>query len=124
MMKRKWWVLAGVVLSLNLSGCVLLLLGAGAAGGYAASKDAVTNHYDLPQDTVFRHALAVAKEMGNITLEDPKHGVIKATIQEANVTITVKPITSRTVELQVKARNVMPKVETAQEVYGRIVKRL
>ena len=123
-MRGKWWVAAGILLSLNLSGCVLLLLGAGAVGGYAVSKDSVKNHYDLPPAAVFRHALAVAKEMGEVTLEDPKNGVIKAKIMETNVTITVKPVSSRTVELKGKARNVMPKVEAAQEVYGRIVQRL
>ncbi len=123
-MKGKWWALAGAVLCLNLSGCFVLLLGAGAVGGYAASKDSVKSHYDIPQATVFRYALAVAKEMGNVTLEDPGNGVIKAKIMEASVTITATPGGPRTGELKVKARNVLPKVETAQEVYGRIAKRL
>ena len=112
--------------SLGLSGCALFLIGAGAAGGYAISKDSVKNDYDLPMDRVYRESLGVVKEMGQVTLEDPKRGLIKAQVNDINVTITVKPLTRRTVELKVKARSdlLMPKVETAQEIYNRIASRL
>ena len=112
---------AGLV---ELSGCAILLIGAGAAGGYAISKDSVKNSFDLSQGHVYRQALAVAKQMGNVTLEDEKHGFLRANINDAVVTITVKQITKKTVELKVKARNVMPKIEVAQEVYNKIASRL
>ena len=112
--------------SLCLSGCAALLLGAGAAGGYAIGKDSVRNYYDLPQDHIFRQSLAVAKESGQVLTEDRAHGKIALKVQDVNVTITVKPISKKTVELNVKARNqfLLPKVDVAQDVYRKINERL
>ena len=112
-------------LCLGGSGCALLLVSAGAAGGYAMSKDSVKNHYDLSQDRVFRAALVATKELGQISEEDSAHGIIRAKVGETSVTITVKPITKKTVELKVKARKtLMPDIEIAQQVYNKINSRL
>ena len=127
-MDLKGWRLARLVIylsvSLGTSGCALLLVGAGAAGGYAISRDAVTNHFDRSKDFVFHQSLEVLKNLGEVTLEDAKHGIIKATVHDAHVTVTVKQVTPKTVELKVKARNVMPKIEVAQEVYSKIAEKL
>ncbi len=116
-------VLAG---ALTASGCALFLVGAGVAGGYAISKDSVRNLFDLPQDQVFGESLDVLRAMGYVTLEDRQRGKIKGEVQDVNVTITVRPVTRRTVELKVKARNnlMMPRVDTAQDVYTKILERL
>ena len=111
--------------SVSLSGCALLLIGAGAAGGYAISRDSVISQHDLAQDHVYRQALAVVHEMGVVQLEDARHGKIQATVQEAQVRISVKPLTRKTVELRVKARkNLLPAVSVAQDVYNKIAQRL
>ncbi len=114
------------VASVGLCGCPLVLVGAGVAGGYAISKDAVRNQFDLSKDAVYRQSLAVAKQMGQVTLEDMTHGVIELKVGDAHVTITVKPLTKKTVELKVKARNqfLMPQVDVAQQVYNKIIERL
>lgn len=108
--------------AIGLSGCAVALLGAGAAGGYAIGKDSVTSHLDLSQGRVYRQALAVAKQMGQVKVEDAVHGLIRATINAATVTITVKPLTKKTVELTVKARDrfLLPKVAVAQDVHQQI----
>lgn len=113
-------------ISLGLSGCAVLLVGAGAAGGYAIGRDSITNHFDLPQDRVFRASREVIGELGLVTTEDARHGLIKAQVEGANVTITVKRISETTVELKVKARNdlFMPKIRIAQTVYTHIADRL
>ena len=113
-------------LSLGTSGCALLLIGAGAVGGYAISRDSVRNVFDVPQDQVYEKSLTVAKSMGAVKLEDHFHGLIKADIQDANVTITIKQLTKKTVELKVKGRShfFLPKVDVAQEVYSKIVESL
>ena len=115
-----------VAASLGVSGCALLLVGAGAAGGYAISKDSVKNVFDLPSEHVYDQSLAVAKEMGVVKLDDRSHGLLKAEVQDVDVTITVKPLTKKTIELKVRGRNHlwMPKVDVAQEVYNKIVERL
>ena len=120
----RWALLmTGVV---GLSGCALLLVGAGAAGGYAISRDSVKNLFDLPPDTVFRASRDVVAKEGTITIEDARNGVIKATLPGAKLTVTVKPVTKRTVELKVQARDgaMFPKVDIAQAIYTKILERL
>jgi len=127
-MKRKLSLyLAGLIIGAGgLNGCAIALISAGAAGGYAISKDSVENYFDASQQRVFQKALAVAEEMGLVKLQDKENGIIKATIQEANITITIDQITKKSIKLKVKARNkfYLPKVNIAQEVYSGIVDRL
>jgi len=113
-------------LAMSLSGCAVLLVGAGAAGGYAISKDSIRNHFDLPPSTVYRAARDVIGAEGLVTVEDERRGLIKAEVEGAHVTITVKRISEKTTELTVKARNelLMPKIEVAQALYNKILGRL
>jgi hypothetical protein len=124
-MRRTACVLAVAAMA-GVSGCAALLIGAGAAGGYAISQDSVKNHFGLSAPTVFRASRDVMRELGLITLEDERHGVIKGTVQGANVTINVKPLTAKTVQLKVKARDdlLFPKIDIAQAVYTRILEQL
>jgi hypothetical protein len=114
------------VACLGLTGCPLLWLGAGVAGGYAISKDSVRNQFDLSKDVVFQRSLDVAKEMGFVTLEDRARGIIELKVQDANVKITVSQLTRKTVELRVRARNslLMPEIDVAQAVYNKIIEKL
>lgn len=118
-------IAAGAVV-VGLSGCAVLLVGAGAAGGYAIGKDSVKNLFDLPADTVFRASREVVSAQGLITVEDVRNGLLKATVEGATVTVTVKPVTKKTVELRVKARDhvLVPKVDVAQAIYTKILERL
>ena len=102
------------------------MLGAGAAGGYAISKDAVKNVFDVPREQVYAQSLATVQEMGLVKLEDRIHGLIKADVQDAHVTITIKQVTKNTVELTLRGRNslLMPKVDVAQDVYSKIIAHL
>lgn len=126
MMSGKLSVVVLTVLSLGLCGCPLALVGAGMAGGYAISKDSVSNTYDLPRDVVYRASLSTIKEMGQVLVEDARHGLIRAKVGDVNVMMTVTPMTKRAVELKVKARNalLMPSLDIAQEVYNKINERL
>ena len=119
------WLLVGTV-GIGLSGCAVLLVGAGAAGGYAISKDSVKNLFDLPVATVFQASREVVSAQGLITVEDARNGLLKATVEGATVTVTVKPVTKKTVELRVKARDnvLFPKVDVAQAIYTKILERL
>lgn len=114
------------VAAVVLSGCAAILVGAGAAGGYAISRDSVRNQFDLSPDALFQESLAVANDMGLVSVEDEAHGVIRMAIDHTTVTITIRPMTRRATELKVKARNqfFMPKIDVAQSVYNRIIDRL
>lgn len=126
MCKRVARALAVLMLAAGTSGCAALLVGAGLAGGYAISKDSVRNQFDLSKETVYQQSVAIAKDMGFVSLEDPQRGEIHLKIGDANVTITVRPLTRRSTELKVRARNafMMPEIEVAQQVYNKIVEKL
>ena len=110
----------------GLSGCALALVGVGAAGGYAISRDSITNHVDLPLSHVYRVSREVVREVGLVSVEDESNGLIRATVEGVNVTVTVKRVSEQTVQLTVKARNqlLMPKIGVAHTVYNRIIQRL
>ena len=109
-----------------LCGCAPLLLGAGAAGGYAISRDSITNTFELSQAHLYQVSREVIADTGFVTTEDARRGLIQATVEGATVTITVTPASDHKTELKVKARNklLMPKIRVAQDVYNRIVDRL
>ncbi|MFH1857382.1 MAG: DUF3568 family protein [Candidatus Omnitrophota bacterium] len=121
-MKMRLLSVVLAVTALGLSGCAAVLVGAGVAGGYALSKDSVKNQYARSKDRVFQSSLAAAREMGQVVLEDAKTGIIQAKVEDTDVTITVKPLTAKTVELEVKARNKfkMPALDVAQRVHDNI----
>ena len=126
MVSRTLSVVALAVASLGLCGCPLLWLGAGVAGGYAIGTDSVSNQFALSKEKLFRHSAVVARRMGMVTVEDDARGVIQLKVGEADVTITITPLTDKTVGLTVKARNplLMPQVAVAQRVYNAIAQRL
>lgn len=119
-------VAAAVLLAGGLTGCAAVLIGAGAAGGYAISKDSIKNYFTLSTTTVYQAAREVIGEQGLVTVEDERRGLIKAQVPDAKVTITVKRISERTTELKVQARNdfLLPKIEIAQAIYNKIIERL
>ena len=125
-MRREIRVALLVSAGMGLSGCAAALVGVGAAGGYAISRDAITNQFEFPMDHVYRVGREVIGDMGLVTTEDAGRGVIRAEVQGVHVTLTVRRISERFVELKVKARNqfLMPRIGVAQAVYNRIVQRL
>ena len=114
-------VLAGMV-ALATSGCAVFLLGAGAAGGYAVSKDSISNRFELPRSHVYRVSREVLSDLGLVTVEDERRGLLEAVVEGTNVTITVKTVSEKAVELKVKARDNLffPRITIAQTVYNRI----
>lgn len=116
-------LLAGVLV---FSGCAAVLIGAGAVGGYAVSRDSVVVNLEKSKEAVYRQSLEVAKKAGQVTVEDPRHGIIEMTTPEAvKVRIRLKQLTPRALELKVKARkNMLPRVDVAQDLYGKIMERL
>lgn len=111
---------------MGLSGCAAVLVGAGAAGGYVLSKDSIRNTIRLPRSQVYRVSRDVIADQGLIISEDEGRATIKATVQGASVTIAIKQVTERSVELKVSARNKLfvPKIDVAQKVYNAIFEQL
>ena len=110
----------------GLSGCAALWLGAGAVGGYAVSRDSITNHLELPPSHIYRVSDQVIRELGIVREEDESRGLIQADVEGAHVTIRIKPVSETVTELKVKARRgfLIPKLDVAERVYNAIIARL
>ena len=61
---RKFTVL--IILCVALSGCAVVLVGAGAAGGYAIGKDYIQGETDKNFDRVYDSAINIADIMGAV----------------------------------------------------------
>lgn len=127
---QSWSFVLPVVFLLMLTpvfnGCALLLVGGGAAGGYAVSKDEVTGAVDAKKSKVFNAALNTAKNKGIIRLQDESHGRIDVSVNDITVKIHVDQLTEKSTQLKVEARNKykMPKIQVAQDVYTDILKKV
>lgn len=111
---------------IGMTGCAAVLVGAGAAGGYALSKDAIWNTVRVPKSQAYRVSREVVADNGLIMSEDEANGVIKATVHGANLTVKIKQVTERSVEVKVSARNqlLMPKLDVAQRIFHTIMEQL
>lgn len=108
---------------LFFSGCFLFLLGAGAAGGYAISKDTIEGLVEKSYDRMWNASREVIMNEGFIRSEDKNHGTLESEVRKVQVNIEVKQMTERTVRIQVKARKgykLLPDINLANELYNKI----
>jgi len=113
-----------IVLWFALSGCAVILVGAGAAGGYAIGKDYIQGETDKDFNRVYDSAVNVADGMGVIEsrFSNSSTGKIKASVETSSLDIYVERLTKKTARLKVRSRkNLMPNIELAQKVYNRIL---
>jgi hypothetical protein len=127
-MKRVIHALLVVTLCTGFTGCVaapLLLLGAGALGGYAVSRDTFEGTLAKSQDEIWDASIRVASIMGTMDQNDRRRGEISSRIAGDTVTIVVIPLNMTTTKLRIKARKgIFPRIGTAQEVYAKILNQL
>ena len=128
MKNRKFPLLGITFLSLSLfSGCAVFLLGAGAAGGIAISKDTIKGNFDKKLDQVWRASREVLIQEGFIRLEDKTHGTIDAEVRKSEVKIEILQISEKTVRIHVKARKgykLLPNPDLANELYNKIYQKI
>jgi len=117
--------LVGLAAMLGVAGCPVVLVGAGAVGGYAVSRDRVDLTLERPYDQVWSACLEETKRMGLLRNVDEKVGRIEAVNQGAHLVVTLQRLTETTVKVTVRARKaLLPKVELAQQLAARIAKRV
>jgi len=111
------------VLMVSAGGCVMLAVGAaGVVGGYVISPDTVEGTVTRSTDEVWNMAREITGIMGRVVEENSSQGALIAEINAARVTVTMVSINSTTTKLTVKARKAfMPKIDLAQDVYGKIM---
>ena len=125
--KRNLGIIGLVILLFSFSGCALFLIGAGAAGGYAISKDTIEGIFERSSDRVYHASREVAMQDGFIRLEDKLHGQIEAEIRKSKVEIEIQNASEKTVRLRVKARKgykLLPDMGLANDVYNKISQKL
>ena len=114
-----------IFLSVSTLGCALFLVGAGAAGGVAISKDTATVNVDKSFEQAWNVTYKQLESMGAINLQDKKVGKIGANIQNSEVTANIKRLTRKTVTIEIKARkNLLPNVGLAQDILNAIIQQL
>ncbi len=109
----------------SLTGCVaapIILVGAGAVGGYAISRDTFEGNTNKSQDELWDSANKVLSIMGSIDHSDRKRDELDGHVNGATVWITVIPVNASTTKLRIKARkNLLPAIGIAQDVYAKII---
>lgn len=112
-----------LLVSFISSGCVVLALGAGAAGGYAISKDEIEGFSDRSLEQTWRTAYEVFKKEGAIETADKEHAKIEALINESKVNFTAEQVSPKSVRFVIQARkamNLFPDIKLAQDLHQKI----
>jgi hypothetical protein len=120
------WALCLLLAGTN-AGCAIFLLGAGAAGGYAISKDEIEGMTDVAYNKVWVALKDDLQARGALTLEDRAHGRIEAVVDASTVEAQVDQVTPKTVRVRVKARKtkgLFPDIKLAQDIYDQVMKRV
>lgn len=117
-------ILSLLVVSFSLCGCVMMLVGTGAVGGYAIGRDYIQSDMEKSFESVYNSALHVAETIGVVEskLSNSSVGRINARVDTSSLYITVERLTRHAVRLRVKSRkNLLPNVDLAQKTYTTIL---
>jgi len=112
------------LLSMVLTGCVPLVVGAMVgAGGYAiTSKDTIQGDTDKSYDRLFDAAIRVSKIRGTISQEDSSRGYIELKVESSRVWIRLVRLTRATTRIKISARKYhLSDLELAQEFFTKII---
>lgn len=117
-----------MVMLTSFTGCVaapIVLVGVGALGGYAVSRDTIEGNTSRSQEELWDTANKVISIMGSIDSSDRKRNELSGRVNGATVWVTIIPINMSTSKLRVKARKLMlPSIGIAQDVYAKIINQL
>ena len=126
-MKRHSWMAGILLISFLCSGCIVLAIGAGAAGGYAISKDEIEGFTDRPVEQTWRVAYEILNQEGAIESADKERHKIDAIVNESKVSFSAEQVSAKSVRFRIKARkamNLFPDIKLAQSLHQKIIKKL
>ncbi len=119
----RWSAALVVVALLANAGCAVALIGAGALGGYAISKDTIQGNADRPFEAIWQASITAVSDMGAVTGQDREAGLIIGEVQKSDVRVTVEQMTERSVQLSVKCRrNLLPNLSLAEKIFVKILR--
>jgi len=123
-MRFKLFVLCMVVLAGALfSSCALLQNGG--ASKFENSTDKADSQVDVSFDRVYDASLATVREIGGISEDRKKEGLINYTLDDYKVSIQINKLPDGKVQIAVSAMELqMPKVQDANDVLTRILERI
>ena len=122
---KKILVLLLMLPVLTFSGCMLMLIGGAATGGYALSSDSAEGILDVQYDKIWDTAYKVFEEDGVITIADEQHGRIEAEVDGVNMNVHIDRVGKESVRLKITARQyMMPKAKQAEAEFVKIQNRL
>ncbi|MCF7873100.1 MAG: hypothetical protein K9L80_02735 [Candidatus Omnitrophica bacterium] len=125
LMKEKIVYLSCIFILLS-TGCIPVLIGAGAAGGYALSNDAAEGKISTEYRVLWDLCLDTLEEKeAEILVINQARGYIKAVVSEHAVTFRINSIDTDYQRLKIAARrSYMPKPQFAQKIFFEIVEQL
>ncbi|MFH1622542.1 MAG: DUF3568 family protein [Candidatus Omnitrophota bacterium] len=111
-----------LICCLFLSGCIFVVAGVGALGGYAISKDTIQGETEKTYDKVWNTAKSVLNTMGSVITENKSKGEFEADFSPSFVKVKIEELTPKTTRLRVSARKYMfPNINLAQKIYIKII---
>lgn len=110
----------------SLSGCIYLVVGGiGAVGGYIVSPDTVEGITGEEASVTWDTAVETISIMGLIEEENEAGGMILASVNGAQITITIIKLSESSTKVTVKARKAyLPKISIAQDIFVKIMSRV
>lgn len=121
------WTLSLMVI-IGFTGCVaapIVLIGAGAVGGYAISRDTFEGNTNKTQEELWDASNKILSIMGSVESSDRKRDELSGHVNGATVWITVVPVNFSTTKLRIKARkNLLPAIGIAQDVYAKVLSQI
>src|SRR3989338_8116311 len=126
-MRRGVNVCLFLFLSFMSAGCIVLALGAGAAGGYAISKDEVEGFSDKSFERAWQAAWKVLHQRGLVELASKENGKIEALVEESKINVAIEQVSPKSVRVREQARktmNLFPDIKLAQNLYEQITNQL
>lgn len=126
-MNRNLGIAVLFLASVLFSGCVVLALGAGAAGGYAISKDEIEGFSEQSLDQTWRTAYELFNRDGAVASADKERAKIEAIISDSKVHFSAEQVSPRSVRFVIQARknmNLFPDIKLAQSLHQKMMKEL
>ena len=121
------WTLSLMVI-IGFTGCVaapIVLIGAGAVGGYAISRDTFEGNTNKTQEELWDASNKILSIMGSVESSDRKRDELSGHVNGATVWITVVPVNFSTTKLRIKARkNLLPAIGIAQDVNAKVLSQI
>lgn len=122
-MHKTFIILFLICLPLFFTGCIPVLIGAGAVAGYTVSNDSATGNVESSYRALWDLSLEILKDMNAEILEaNESKGYVKFKASGYSLTLHIYTLTLKTQKLKVTARKYcLPKPQFAQKIFLKIV---